>query len=74
MKIRTHFVTDANGGVLAVQIPIEDWKALVKKLGHYEQLLKLQRSLGTALNQVERMRAGKLQKRTLRDLLPVATP
>lgn len=63
------YVQDADGKVQAVQIPVEDWNDLVEKVRHYEQLLKLKAGLSTALSQVDRIRAGKLKKRTLKDLL-----
>jgi hypothetical protein len=69
MKVPVRYVNDADGNVQAVQVPVEDWNALVEKLRHYEQLLKLRSSLGTALDQVARMRSGKLKKRTLKDVL-----
>lgn len=61
-----HYVNDADG---KVQVPVEDWNDLVEKLRHYEQLLKLRSTLSDALSQVTRMRAGKLKKRTLKDVL-----
>lgn len=69
MKVPVRYVNDADGNVQAVQVPVEEWNALVEKLRHYEQLLKLRSSLGTALDQVARMRSGKLKKRTLKDVL-----
>lgn len=63
------YVNDADGKVQAVQVPVEDWNDLVEKLRHYEQLLKLRSTLSDALSQVARMRAGKLKKRTLKDVL-----
>ena len=69
MKVAMRYVNDADGNVQAVQVPVEDWNDLVEKLRHYEQLLKLRSTLGNALNQVARMRSGKLKKRTLKDAL-----
>jgi len=48
---------------------LEDWNELVGKLRHYEQLLNLKSKLSSALDQVARMRSGKLKKRTLKDAL-----
>lgn len=69
MKVPMRYVNDADGNVQAVQIPVEDWNDLVEKVRHYEQLLKLKSGLANALAQVERMRSGKLRKRTLKDVL-----
>lgn len=63
------YVNDADGNIQAIQIPVEDWNDLVEKVRHYEQLLKLRSTLGTAMKQVTLMRAGKLKKRSLKDLL-----
>ena len=69
MKVPVNYVNDADGNVQAVQIPVEDWKELLEKVRHYEQLLKLRSTLSSALSQVARMRTGKLKKRTLKDVL-----
>jgi len=69
MKVPMQYVNDADGNVQAVQVPLEDWNDLVKKLRHYEQLLKMRSSLSDALSQVARMRSGKLKKRSLKEVL-----
>ncbi len=62
-------MNDADGNVQAVVVPVEEWKDLVEKVRSYEQLLKLKSQLSSALDQVARMRTGKLKKRTLKDVL-----
>ncbi|NUQ15015.1 MAG: hypothetical protein HUU33_06805 [Flavobacteriales bacterium] len=62
-------VNDAEGKAHAVLIPVDEFNELVGKLRHYEQLLKLRSTLSIALDQVARMRSGKLKKRTLKDAL-----
>lgn len=62
-------MNDADGKVQAVVIPVEEWKDLVEKVRHYEQLLDLKTKLSSALDQVARMRSGKLKKRSLKDVL-----
>ena len=69
MKVPMRYVNDADGNVQAVQVPVEDWNDLVEKLRHYEQLFKLRSTLGNALTQVARMRAGKLKKHSLKEVL-----
>lgn len=64
-----HYVHDGDGNVQAVQVPVKQWNALMEKLRHYEQMLKLKDGLATALTQVERMRAGDLKKKTLKEVL-----
>lgn len=69
MKVPTQTVKDTNGNDQAVLVALEDWNELVGKLRHYEQLLNLKSKLSSALDQVARMRSGKLKKRTLKDAL-----
>lgn len=69
MKVPMSTVNDADGNVQAVVIPVEEWKDLVEKIRHYEQMLNIKNTLGKALDQVARMRSGKLKKRTLKEVL-----
>lgn len=69
MKVPISTMNDADGKVQAVVVPVEEWKDMVDKLRHYEQLLNLKSRLSSSLVQVERMRSGKLKKRTLKDVL-----
>ncbi|HQV39785.1 MAG: hypothetical protein IPO60_12080 [Flavobacteriales bacterium] len=69
MKVPISTMNDADGNVQAVVVPVEEWKDLVEKVRSYEQLLKLKSQLSSALDQVARMRTGKLKKRTLKDVL-----
>ena len=62
-------MNDADGNVQAVQVPVEDWNDVVEKLRHHEQLFNLRSTLGNALTQVARMRAGKLKKHSLKEVL-----
>ena len=69
MKVPMSTVNDADGNVQAVVVPVKEWKDLVEKVRHYEQLLNLKSKLSSALEQVAHMRSGKLKKRTLKDVL-----
>ncbi len=69
MKLTVQYVNDADGNVQAVQIPIKDWEKHVLKMRRYEQLLKLRSDIVEALSEVERMRKGKLKKRSLSSVL-----
>lgn len=69
MKVPMQVVNDTEGNAQAVLIPLDEFNELLGKLRHYEQLLKLRSTLSTALDQVARMRSGKLKKRTLKDVL-----
>jgi len=65
MKVPMHYVNDAEGNLEAVQIPVVEWEKLMATMKRYEQLLKVRSDLSEALEQVKRMRAGKLRKRSL---------
>lgn len=69
MKAPFSTMNDADGKVQAVVVPVEEWNEMVEKMRHYEQVLKIRSSLGKAMDQVARMRSGKLKKRTLKDVL-----
>ncbi|MEO8589349.1 MAG: hypothetical protein ABI432_08285 [Flavobacteriales bacterium] len=69
MKVPMQIVNDSQGNAQAVLIPLDEFNDMVEKVRHYEQLLKLRSSLGKAIDQVARMRSGKLKKRSLKDVL-----
>ena len=69
MKVPMQVVNDTQGNAQAVLVPLDEWNEMVEKMRHYEQLFKLRTSLGKALDQVARMRSGKLKKRSLKDVL-----
>ena len=63
------YLNDERGNTQAVQIPISEWKKLIKKLNTYEQTLKMKSDLSEAFIQVEQMRLGKIEKQSLSDFL-----
>lgn len=63
------YLSDELGNTQAVQIPISEWKKLIKKLDTYEQTLKIKSDLTEAFAQVEQMRSGKIEKQSLSDFL-----
>ena len=69
MKLSLQYVNDKEGNLQAVQIPIAEWKKLLKKLSTYEQSLKIKSDLEEAFAEVKQMREGKIQKQTLSDFL-----
>ena len=69
MKVPMQVVNDTQGNAQAVLVPLDEWNEMVEKMRHYEQLFKLRTSLSKALDQVARMRSGKLKKRSLKDVL-----
>lgn len=69
MEIQIKHITDTNGKVEAVQIPIEDWEnvqSLIKKLrqGH-----DIKKSLARSAKEVKEMMAGKRKKKTIEDFM-----
>ena len=69
MKLSLQYVNDKEGNLQAVQVPIAEWKKLLKKLRAYEQSLKIKSDLEEAFAEVRQMREGKIQKQTLSDFL-----
>ena len=69
MKLSVQYLNDEAGNTQAVQIPISEWKKLVKKMNTYEQTLKIESDLSEALSLVKQMRASKIEKQSLSDFL-----
>ena len=69
MQVKIKHITDTNGRIEAVQIPIEDWEnvqSLIKKLKQGQEIRK---SLFRSAKEVKEMRAGKRKKKTFEDFL-----
>jgi hypothetical protein len=69
MKVHLQYLNDQQGNLTAVQIPIEDWKKLEKKMKKYEQALQVKEDLTAAFGEVEQMKAGTIPKQSLADFL-----
>ncbi len=69
MKIAVDYLNDKDGNVKAVQLPLRDWEKVLSELKRYEQAIKLRSDLEAALQDVEKMRAGKASKQTLDEFL-----
>jgi hypothetical protein len=69
MKSAIQYVSDKNGNMQAVQLPLVEWQKLMAKLKKYEQILKLKSDLKDAFSEVEKMQKGHLKKQTLSDFL-----
>ena len=69
MKMQLQYLNDQKGNLTAVQIPIEDWKKLEKKIKKYEQAFQMKEDLTAAFEEVQQMRVGKIPKQTLSDFL-----
>ena len=53
----------------AVQVPVNEWKRLVKSMGSLEQRLKLKSDLSEALAEVGQKRVGQQNLKTLDEFL-----
>lgn len=62
-------MNDQQGNLTAVQIPIEDWKRLEKKMKNYEQAFQVKEDLTAAFEEVKQMRAGTIPKQSLAGFL-----
>lgn len=69
MRLSVEYVNDAKGNVRAVQVPVDEWKRLVKSMRSLEQRLKLKSDLSEALAEVELHRAGKKKLESLDEFL-----
>lgn len=69
MKVQLQYLNDQKGNLTAVQIPIEDWKKLEKKIKKYEQAFQVKEDLIAAFEEVKQMRNGKIPKQTLSEFL-----
>ena len=69
MKVQLQYLNDQEGNLTAVQIPIEDWKKLEKRIKKYEQAFQVKEDLASAFEEVKQMRAGKIPKQTLSEFL-----
>jgi hypothetical protein len=69
MKIPVEYIRDRRGRTKAVQLPMQDWEKLMKKLKKYEQTLKIKSDLTEAFEQVAQMRKSSARKKTLTEVL-----
>ena len=63
------YLTDKRGKRTAVQIPYEDWKRFTEENKKLKQLLKVKSDLQKAFQEVEDYQKGKLELKTLDQLL-----
>ncbi len=69
MESELKYLTDNKGKRTAVQIPYEDWKRLKEEHKKLKQLLKIKSDLQEAFQEVEDYKNGKIQLKTLDQLL-----
>lgn len=69
MRISVEYVNDAQGNVRAVQVPLADWKRMLKALRGREQELKVKSDIAAALKEIEAMRKSKTRQQTMQEFL-----
>ena len=69
MKLALQYLSDVNGKLQAVQLPLNDWEKVTAKLKKYEQTLKLKSDLKEAYENVAILKKSKAKKETLTEFL-----
>jgi hypothetical protein len=69
MRLTVQYLNDAEGKVQAVQIPVEDWKKLLRTLRGHEQANRIKADIAAALKEIEVMRKSKTKPQTLKEFL-----
>lgn len=69
MKIELQYLSDSDGTMQAVQLPLTEWERVMTKLKKYEQTLKIKSDLEEAFAEVELLKKSKTKKQTLTDFL-----
>ena len=69
MKLALQYLSDVNGKLQAVQLPLNDWEKVIAKLKKYEQTLKLKSDLQEAYEDVAILKKSKAKKETLTEFL-----
>ncbi len=69
MRLSVEYVNDAKGNVRAVQVPVEEWKRLVRSVEQLRQRSKIKSDLAAALKEVELKRRNNVKSKTLDEFL-----
>ena len=69
MKVALQYLSDEQGNMQAVQLPLSEWKKIVNKIKKYEQVLQLKSDLKEALQQVAFSKNYSGNKQTLNEFL-----
>ena len=68
-KPEFQYLVDAKGKKTAVIIPIEDWVLLQQQLKKVEEYKMMESGLKRALTEMEGIKSGKVEEKTLEDFL-----
>jgi hypothetical protein len=69
MKIAIEYIRDRRGKAKAVQLPMQEWEKIMKKLKKYEQISKIKSDLKQAFDEVDQISKSKAKKKTLTEVL-----
>ena len=69
MKLAVEYIKDRRGRPKAVQIPMQEWERLLKRLKKHEQSSKIKSDLKEAFEEVDRMRKSRARKKNLTEVL-----
>jgi hypothetical protein len=68
MKLAVEYIKDRRGRTKAVQLPMQEWERLLKRLKKYEQASKIKSDLKEAFDDVDQMRKSKGKKKNLTEV------
>ncbi len=66
---KIHYLTDAEGSPIAVQIPITDWQVFQKEIKELKRKLEILQGIKAALQEAQQFKKGKRQLQTLTEFL-----
>jgi hypothetical protein len=69
MRLSVQYVNDAEGNVQSVQVPVADWKKLLKALRGQKQEQKIKSDIIAALREIGEMRKSGKRQQTLQEFL-----
>lgn len=64
-----HYLTDAKGSPVAVQISIADWNLFEKEFNEMKRTLEILQGVNHALEEVKQVKQGKKKLQTLSEFL-----
>lgn len=63
------YVTNEHGLKTAVQIPLQEWQALLKEYAYFKQYATLKQGLTEAFQEIREIENGKTSGKTLQEFL-----
>ncbi len=69
MRLSVQYLNDADGNVQAVQVPVGEWKKLLKELEARKNERKVKADVAAALQEVAEMRKSNSRPQSLKEFL-----